>query len=177
MFGKTLMFPECLGSRNEWTNRDWRGLKGRDYVSAEEHSLRGSRRDHVIAEKGGASRGECEEVEPAAAGGVGPRGGRWGARGLGHPPPLRPRGAAPAQLVYVRPADEARPLPASSSLFLSNFSVLLFGSSHSLWTQGCSFAPGQGIILPLRPSPPGWPTPSPQVNSLLLTLCPEPGWV
>lgn len=98
MFGKTLMFPECLGSRNEWTNRDWRGLKGRDYVSAEEHSLRGSRRDHVIAEKGGASRGECEEVEPAAAGGAGPRGGRWGARGLGHPP-LRPRGAAPAQLV------------------------------------------------------------------------------
>ena len=95
MFGKTLMFPECLGSRNEWTNRDWRGLKGRDYVSAEEHSLRGSRQDHVIAEKGGASRGECEEVEPAAAGGAGPRGGRWGARGLGHPPPSAPGGLRP----------------------------------------------------------------------------------
>lgn len=49
---------ERLGSEEEWTNRDRRGgPKGRDYVSAEEHSYRRAAKNHVISEKGGASRG------------------------------------------------------------------------------------------------------------------------
>ena len=67
-----------LSSSNEWTNRDWRGgLKGKDYVSAEEHCCCG-RENHVIS-KGGASRGGREEVEPAWASG----GGSWGGGDVG----------------------------------------------------------------------------------------------
>lgn len=42
--------------------------KVRDYVSAEEYNYF-CQRNHVISEKGGSSRGRCEEIEPAS--------GRW----------------------------------------------------------------------------------------------------
>lgn len=118
--------------------------KVRDYVSAEEHFQYVYQRNHVISEKGGASRGSYKEVEPAS----GRRArGAGGGREVnltgenGRPVAQATCGQRPLRLSTSVPP--AQPLSSympflAFRLLLSYFCVLLCSSSP-LQTYSCTF--------------------------------------
>ena len=175
---------ERLGSRDEWTNRNWRGgPKGKDYVSAEEYCTVCTRESCDIGEgrsvtwRVGGSRAGLGFWEESA-GEAGPRGSAGQPVAWSTPPPASLPAAQGQRLLSLFTSAPQTKCGLCRRPGLSSFHISLSCRTEAHVPSGHTAVlslPTRAPILSLRPFPPGKANttvpPTPRVYSSLFSFC------